>query len=247
MMIELLIRIRYNSNITCGSGTKMKFQLKTKALRLRKLGWSVKDIACKLKISESTSSLWCRQIVLTPVQKQRLEARTGKKLMNFFRIVEQQKLRRQKDKNEIFERSIKQFGEMSLRDKFVAGIAIYWAEGFKHVSEKRLGFCNSDPLMIKFQINFWIECLGIEKDQITARLSLNERFLGETERLQDFWSKYLGLPTSQFTKPFYQKSKTIKDYGTSKGYNGVLRIHARKSSKKMIEMRGFMNAISTKN
>lgn len=224
----------------------MKFQLKTKALKLRRLGWSVKDIAKKLDISESTSSLWCREIVLTPAQKTRLEDRTGKKLLNFFRIVEEQKIRRQKEKAIILDQAVKNFGELSRREKFIAGIALYWAEGFKHVSEKRLGFCNSDPLMMKFQMNFWIECLGIEKDQITARLSLNERFKDETEKLQKYWSDYLELPASQFTKPFYQKSKTVKDYGTAKGYNGVLRIHARKSSRKMMEMRGYMKAMSLK-
>lgn len=222
----------------------MKFDLKIRATRLRRLGWSINDIAKKVEISESTASLWCREIALTKEQKTRLEKRTGKKLQNFFRIVERQKKQRDRNKRLLMEKAAMEIGKLSKREKFIAGIALYWAEGFKHVSEKRLGFCNSDPLMIKFQMDFWKECLDVGTEEITARLSLNERFREETSRLEKFWSNYLNLPLSQFTKPFYQKSKTVKDYGNSDGYRGVLRIHVRKSSIKMIEMRGYIKGLT---
>ena len=223
----------------------MKLNLKPQAIKLRKKGFAIADIARKLEISKSTASLWCRGVNLTPEQRAQQEARTGRKLERFFKMVEAQKKARVEIKNDLTKKSIKALGSLSTRDLFVAGVSLYWAEGFKHEAEKRLGFCNSDPVMINFQLEFWRRCLGVNKSDISPRLTLNEAFRDRTDKIQKFWSDCLDIPIEQFTKPFYQKVKSVKVYENIGGYHGVLRIHARKSSKLMTQMRGYILGIKS--
>lgn len=222
----------------------MKLQLKSGAIKLRKLGYSISEISKKLKVSKSTTSLWCRQIVLTEKQKELLEVRTGRKLIKFFRIVANQKKERDIAKQKIISLSKRELQKLSTREIFIAGVALYWAEGFKHTAESRIGFCNSDPQMIKFMMLFLKRCMGVESEDISPRLTLNIAFKNKTEIIQKYWSKYLGIPEGQFTKPFYQKVKQIKVYENSNtSYHGVLRIHVKKSSNLLLRMRGYLEGL----
>lgn len=218
----------------------MKYKLRTQAIKLRKSGYSIPDIASRLNVSKSTASLWCRDILLSEKQKKILEERTNRKLRDFFKLVEKQKKERADEKQSIIWQGAKEIGELSLRELFLTGVALYWAEGFKHEAEKRLGFCNSDPSMIKLQMDFWQKCLGVNKSDISPRLTINEMFRDQTDRIQNFWADILDIPLTQFTKPFCQQSKMVKKFDNGKSYHGVLRIHVRKSSKLMTRMRGWM-------
>lgn len=222
----------------------MKLNLKIKAISLRKDGYSIKDIAKKLEISTSTASLWCREIFLTLEQKKNLEKRKNRKLEKFFKMVEKQKLNRLIIKNKIQKDAGNEIGNLSRRDLLVAGVALYWAEGFKHVAEKRIGFCNSDPAMIKFMIHFLGSHFKIKKDEISPRLTINESFKDREEEIIKFWSNYLKIPISQFTKSFYQKVKLVKVYDHPENYHGVLRIHVKKSSKLLLKMRGYIYSLA---
>lgn len=221
----------------------MKLNLKRKAIGLRKDGFSIKDISLKLKVSSSTASLWCRDIQLTSGQKKNLEEKTNRKLQKFFKMVEKQKESRVKVKKEIQKNAQKEIGNLSKRDLFIAGVSLYWAEGFKHEAEGRVGFCNSDPAMMKFMILFLEKCLKVKKEELSPRITLNEAFKAESEEIQRYWSTYLGIPESQFTKPFYQKVKQMKVYSDPKNYHGVLRIHVKKSSQLLLKMRGYLESL----
>src|SRR3990170_3922633 len=63
-------------------------------------------------------------------------------------------------------------GRLSRRERFLAGVALYWAEGFK--KDKMVGLANTDPEMIKFIIRWFIECLGVEKNSFRLRVVINE-------------------------------------------------------------------------
>lgn len=221
----------------------MKLNLRPKALKLRRRGYSIADIARTLKISESTASLWCREVILSKDQKKKMEKRTNKKLKRFFKMVEKQKQKRVLQKKLLIKKSVKELGKISKRDIFIAGVALYWAEGFKHKAEGRIGFCNSDPAMIKFMINFLISHFRIKMEEISPRLTINESFKNRERKIIEFWADYLKIPASQFTKSFYQKVKLVKIFENPENYHGVLRIHVRKSSKLLIEMRGYLEGL----
>jgi hypothetical protein len=121
----------------------------------------------------------------------------------------------------------------------MAGIALYWGEGFKNKHEHRLGFCNSDPEMIKFYIKWLEKSFSVKKDSIIARLTLNESYKEKTEKIENYWGKVTGISKSQFTKTFYQKTKWKKQYKEN-NYHGVLRIHVKDSLDLLLLMRGFI-------
>jgi len=97
---------------------------------------------------------------------------------------------------------------------------LYWGEGFKNKHEHRLGFCNSDPEMIKFYMKWLEKAFSVKKDRIIARLTLNESYKGKTEEIEEYWLKITGLQKSQFAKTFYQKTKWKKQYNED-NYHGV--------------------------
>jgi hypothetical protein len=223
----------------------MKLQLKKQALDLRKKGFSIPDISNTLGISKSTASLWCRSIELTLRQKKNLENRTNRKLQKFFKMVERQKQDRIKVKNKIQEKGKNEIGSLTKRDLLIAGTSLYWAEGFKHEAEKRIGFCNSDPTMIKFMIKFLMSHFDIKLDEISPRLTINESFKSREDEIITYWSNFLDIPKEQFTKSFYQKVKLVKVFENPENYHGVLRIHVKKSSKLLIKMRGYIEGLKS--
>jgi len=132
---------------------------------------------------------------------------------------------------------------LSRKDLFAAGIALYWAEGFKHKDESGLGLATSDPEMARFYANWLEQFVGISiadlKFRVTANISHKERITA----IEKFWAAYLGIPLSQFTKPFFQKSQWKKTYSNRDKYFGVIRIHVRKSLDRLRKMRGWIEGL----
>lgn len=219
-----------------------KSKLKIEARKLRSQGESIKVIAKNLSVSSSTVSLWCRDIKLSPDQIKELERRAhdpryGKRLEN---SLKQQKIRIEKTKK-LFNEGIKQVGKLTDRELFIAGIALYWAEGFK--SDNLAGFCNSDSDMIKFFLTWLKRCFGYKNSDIRLRVGLNESFRDRTEEIENFWSNFTGIPKSQFQKPFYQKVKWQKRYEHPENYHGVLRIRVRRSTDFLRKIKGFIEGL----
>ncbi|MDO8583117.1 MAG: hypothetical protein Q7R51_01150 [bacterium] len=217
--------------------------IKDKVRYLRSKGFSLGQISQETDIPRTTIRTWIKDIILSKKQTETLKERVQKNLqkgrIKFQKI---QGYKRQRNEKILMENGINEIGQLSSRDFLIAGASLYWAEGFKNKHEHRLGFCNSDPLMIKFYI-YWLEkCLGISKDQLIARLTLNYTYKDSAEKMQDFWTKIIGLSSSQFTKPFFQTSKWKKQYNT-KNYHGVLRIHVKDSLNHLLKMKGWIEGL----
>lgn len=225
--------MRYNSD------------LKKRTRGLRKKGFSLNQIFEKTNVPKTTIRSWISDIKLTEKQKQVLINRTQLALqkgrIKAQKIQTKKRLRKEKH---LFLSGKKEVGVLTKRDSFVAGIALYWAEGFKNRHEHRLGFCNSDPDMISFYI-FWLEkCLSVQKKQIFARLTLNKSYKNKTSEIQQYWADLIGIPLTQFTKPFYQNTKWKKQY-SSNNYHGVLRIHVKDSLDYLLKMKGWIEGLKS--
>lgn len=98
----------------------------------------------------------------------------------------------------------------------IAGIMLYWAEGWKKNS-KYVSFSNSNPRMIELFLKFLREICGVHEDRIHLLLHLYE---DQNElKLKNFWSKVTEIPLSQFNASYIHKGKpgTYKkksEYGT---------------------------------
>src|SRR3989338_9917453 len=136
-----------------------KSKQRRKARLLRKQGQSLKEIARQLFVSPGSVSSWCNDIVLTNQQIKQLEIRMkdptyGRRDL-YLRKVKEERLDRIKI---LFEEGFNEIGTLSPREIFIAGTALYWAEGFK--KDKQIGFANIDPKMINFFILWLIRCFN---------------------------------------------------------------------------------------
>lgn len=214
-----------------------------KALVLRRTGKSIKKIAAVLGVSVSIVSVWCKGVELTEQQKEKLKRRKVN-IRHLRRLAKQSHLEKMFRVKRLFEDSLAEIKPLTGNELFLTGLALYWAEGFKSVKESRLGFCNSDPRMIKFIIKWFEEALKVKREDFILRTEFNETHKDRTEEIKHFWSKLTGIHLSQFEKPFYHRSVWLRDYPNRKDYFGVLRVRVRKSSELLNKTRGWINGLS---
>lgn len=217
--------------------------VKEEVRSLRMQGLSLNQIFDETKVPKTTIRTWIYDIVLSKEQRYALRERTqialqeGRKKAQKFN--KEERLIKERS---LFTQGKSEVSNLNDRELFLSGIALYWAEGFKNKHEHRLGFCNSDPYMIKFYLHWLEKCLGIGSDQVVLRLTLNYSYKSKVNEIQDFWAKSLGVSLNQFTKPFFQTSKWKKQYNT-KNYHGVLRVHVKDSLDHLLKMKGWIEGL----
>lgn len=217
--------------------------VKDRVRYLRQKGFSLGQISQNTKVPRTTIRTWIKDIILSKKQTEALRDRVQKVLQKGrIRFQQVQKDKKQDNEKKLLEIGINEVGKLSARDFLIAGISLYWAEGFKNRHEHRLGFCNSDPYMVKFYIHWLEKYLGISKNEFVLRLTLNNIYKDNVNEMQRFWSEMIGVPLSQFTKPFFQTSKWKKQYNTD-NYHGVLRIHVKKSLSHLLKMKGWIEGL----
>jgi len=221
-----------------------KSRLKIEARKLRIEGKSIKDIARDLEVSSSTASLWCRDIKLSTKQIAQLEKNSkapfyGRRLSYSLK----QQLTRKVKEEQIKSEAKNLIGNLSDREKLIAGTALYWAEGFK--KDKMAGFANTDPEMIKFALGWLQNQLDIPTSEIRLRVGINESHHHRTKEIENYWSKLTQIPLSQFNRPFYQKSTWKKIYEHPENYFGTLRIRISKSTDLLKKIKGLITGLTT--
>jgi hypothetical protein len=215
---------------------------KAKARKLRKDGKGIKEIAKLLQVSPASVHKWCQDIKLTPFQRKQLDEKSFKALQRGRRIAAQnQREKRQKEIRSLKTEGIKAVGKLNKREFFLAGVALYWAEGFK--KDSRLGFANSDPKMIKFFLKWLIKICGVPLKNIRLKVGVNISHKGRIREIEKYWSKLTGVPLSQFQKPFFQKFKWKKEFRKPEEYFGVLRIRANKQRQLFRKIHGYIEGL----
>lgn len=207
----------------------MKIVARLKAESLRHQGMSIKEIARKVGVSQSTASRWCVDITLSSSQRNALDTKRreagAKALAPWIRRNKELKQDDIKNQNK---KGSQDIGRMMKRDSLMLGLGLYWGEGYKRGSQE-WGFTNSDPKIIRTILAWLRECYDIPTERIIARLTINERYKNQTERLTKMWARETGIPLSQFGRPTF-----ISGYNGSKleekTYRGTLRIKVRRGT-----------------
>lgn len=192
----------YEYLCSCGMirSTMARRKDKEKAIALRKKGLSYAQIRDKLGVSKSTLSYWLRDYPLSKQQMRKLRD------LNPVRIEKYRNTRKKQRESELKEyqaKAEKKIKSLNKREKFIAGLFLYWAEGWK-TERYRVALGNTDPAMIKFFIQ-WLELLGVSKNDIKIYLHLYADM--DIKKESQYWSKKLDIPLSQFRKPYVKKSK----------------------------------------
>lgn len=179
--------------------------LKNKAITLRKQGYSIKEIAKKLNIALSTSSLWLENVKLTPETKQIL---IHKKILGQYKssvVIRQKTLQRKLNfdlQARLLVKKIKSSREM---DALLCSI-LYWAEGSKVGS--LVCFTNSDPEMISVFLRLFRSSFDLDESKFRCLVHIHE-YHDDIEEKQ-YWSKITSIPLIQFNQSYHKPHSGIR-------------------------------------
>lgn len=168
------------------------------ARKLRKQGLSFSEIIERIpNLSKSTLNGWLKDIELTLEQKERLLAKVKNgadrgRLKGAFKNHQ----KRIQITEQIVGGAKSEAKEMITNPLFLTGVMLYWAEGRK--TDEEIGFTNSDPLMIKFMMNWFREICNVPETKF--RIALNIITLHNKKETEKFWSEITEVPLSQFNK-----------------------------------------------
>jgi transposase len=95
-------------------------------------------------------------------------------------------------------------GEEKLK---IAGIMLYWAEGYKNLGKKTRGgtidLGNSDPKMIRLFLKFLRGICGVDENRLRVRLYCYAN--QNVDSIKKYWSKITGIPLKQFMRPYIRE------------------------------------------
>jgi transcriptional regulator with XRE-family HTH domain len=177
-----------------------KRKLKEKALKLRLQGKSYSQIKETLGVSKSTLSLWLRDHPLSIERINELRGNSPKRIEKFRNTMRRKKETREE---EVYQKIAKEIGKLSSREIFVAGLFLYWGEGYK-TAPTTTALANTDPAMLKFYVE-WLKLLKVPLEKIKVRIHLYQDM--DKDEVIKYWKKELGLPGPCFGQAYVKKSK----------------------------------------
>ena len=181
-----------------------KLDEKKLAQKLRLRGFSYGEIQKYVKVSKDTLSRWCRDIVLSPKQLERLlqnklNGATKGRLIGSKR---QQRERIERSKK-LFNDGVSKIGKLNKRDRLLTGVGLYIGDGGK--GDKRFAFANSDPKTIKFMSQWLTEFFGVPPDRMAGQIWIHEDLNEKAAR--KYWSELIKIPENRIYKSYIAKNK----------------------------------------
>lgn len=180
----------------------MKWEQKQRAQALRKKGYSIKQIAKQIDVSQASVSVWVRDVTLSSAQRRKLTER-GQSVG----VVERRRERRIANTSAkhriIFDEAKTKIPFLTKHELLLVGAALYWGEGGK-TNKGMARIANSDPRVIRFMMRFFTEVCEVKPEKFRGHVHtfshLNEK------KAEQYWSKVSGIPTSQFFKTYSKPS-----------------------------------------
>lgn len=181
---------------------------KEKALKLRKRGFTYKEIIEKLHIAKSTLSYWIKSN-LEPEEEgviKKITAKKGRRKIIKFNKQRSLKIKAKERKAQL--KYANQVSKINIERLFWLGMGLYLAEGAKTNRWKAI-FYNSNPALNKIMIKFFREICQVPDKRIHIQLVLHENI--KEEKAKNYWSKLLDIPKENFYRASYVKSRTSKE------------------------------------
>jgi transposase-like protein len=163
----------------------MKTEVRQKACELRRAGRAVKVIAKMLGVSQSSVSVWVRDIPLTAEQSDRLRKRE----LNASTAMVLGIKRRASERREAWRiEAERDFSFFWRNPDFVFGLGIYAGEGDK--TGNVCAVTNSDPNILKAAFRFF-DVIGVSKERV--KLSVWSYPDLDTKEVENFWNQEIGI------------------------------------------------------
>ncbi|MER7486409.1 hypothetical protein ABTY20_11010 [Streptomyces sp. NPDC126497] len=213
--------------------------LRAKARELRLQGWTYDQIEAELGCSRSSVSLWVRDL---PKPEPRYTPEEQRTLMR-------EGLARRREADREVHRQTKlgarqEIGDLTDRELFMAGVALYWAEGSKskpYDRRERAIFVNSDAGVIRVYLA-WLDLLGIDRKRLNFRVLIHES--ADVDSAHRFWAQVATIDVSLFAKPTLKKHnpKTVRKH-TGDDYHGCLVVGVARSADLYNRIEGWWDGI----
>ena len=217
---------------------------KLEALKLRRKGLSIKDIAKKLRVSPGSVSLWCQEVVLTVAQKNVLKRKQY--------LAGQQGRQKGADMNKAKRTgalanaemlAIDEIREVSNRELFYLGLGIYWGEGVKSRTGQT-SVVNSDPRILRVMIRWFTECLSVRISDFRPYVYISIMHKKREQIIMRHWEEVLGLPAQQFKSPIYLTQKPKQKYENHDSYFGVVALRVSRSTNLKYRILALLSVLS---
>jgi hypothetical protein len=197
-----------------------------RARELRLQGWTYNQNQAELGCSKSSVSLWVRDLP-RPAPKYTPEEQRARMNAGLAKLYAARDVERQATK----QAAAAEIGELSDRELFITGVALYWAEGTKdkpHTRRESVEFVNSDPGMIAVFLA-WLDLLGAKRDRLHCRVMIHES--ADVAAAEQYWADRVGIDRSLLGKTLLKKHNpaTVRK-NTGDGYRGCLGIKVRQGA-----------------
>ncbi len=219
-----------------------------KAIALRKEGRTYTEILKDIHVAKSTLSGWLKDVSLASSQRHRI---TLKKLAAQASAVEAVKQRRRLLVQGFVESGLRDVGQLSDRDLFMLGTALYWAEGAKQKERfnvsQGVDFTNSNLLVIRVFLKWLKKCCLIDNfDKIGFELYIHES-VGKARAGNEviWWKRNLKLPENLVVKIRFKKHK-LSTRRHILDYHGQFRVRVFKSTNLNRKIAGWIAGIADK-
>lgn len=187
--------------------------IRSKAIILRRQGYSYNLISQRLAVAKSTLSHWLREVPYSPNTRVLYRIKAGPA-----KSAERRHNRKLTEILAIKQEAKKEIGKLSSRDLWFFGLGIYLGEGMKLYETIRVA--NSDPRVIRATIK-WLETIcHAKRENILLRIHLYPD--NDIRRCLRYWSNETRIPLSQFSKTQFDRRKNksarkhrILPYGTA--------------------------------
>ncbi|MDO0927339.1 helix-turn-helix domain-containing protein [Streptomyces sp. TG1A-8] len=205
---------------------RAKDDLRERARALRLQGWTYDRIRAELGCSKSSVSLWVRDLprpepTCTPEERQ---ARMNAGLARLHAA-------RDQERRAAKQAAAEAVGALSDREPYLAGVALYWAEGTKdkpHARRQSVEFVNSDPGVIGVFLA-WLDLLGVGRDRLHCRVVIHDS--ADVAAAERHWADLVGRERSDLGRTVLKRygPKTVRK-NTGESYRGCLGIEVRRGA-----------------
>lgn len=187
----------------------MKARERKFARKLRRSGYSVREIAKLTGCSKSSISKWVRDIPLTSSQIKRLKSNQDKGRAKAAQHPNSPKYVWAKIRSSITKSAAEEIpSKYSLNILKIVGSSLYWAEGYK-TGLNVVHFSNSNPYMIRLMMEFFKKVCKVPIMKFRGAIHIHPH--QDKEKAKRFWSKVSGIPPRQFHKTQVSVSKASKN------------------------------------
>jgi len=201
--------------------------MRRESRRLRAQGLTYDEIAAKTGASKGSLSLWLRDQP-TP-GRSRYDQREHLRRIQPLAVAEHQRraLARSAEARAVGDSAV---GQLTERDLFVVGLALYWAEGSKDKPWRRNGrviLINGDAGVLQVFLA-WLDLVGVPEEDRQYRLNIHES--ADVRMHERWWADQLGIPLASFGRATLKRHTpaTIRR-NVGDHYHGCLVVSIRRS------------------